>query len=348
MMETPDCVSITLDVPQYLEDKYRFLPGQHLIFKHVHAGEEIRRSYSICASPLDGQLRVASKRIEGGIFSTHLNGEITAGDELEVSTPQGQFTLDIAQNHQKVYLAIAAGSGITPVISQIKTILSVESKSRVVLLFGNRHKTSIIFKEELEALKNTYMERFSVYHIMSGEPGEVALFSGRIDANKIRLFVRKMLPAELIDEVLLCGPEEMILSGRSVLQELGIAAEHIHFELFYSAKGEERKAKRQQKEISGSPEIKSKVSVKLDGKTMVFHLGLHGDSILEAALKLGADLPYACKGGVCATCRCMLEDGQVEMDINYSLEPDELARGFVLACQSHPLTEEVTVNFDMK
>lgn len=345
--ETADCVSVTLDVPDHLRDEFVFTQGQHLIFKTTHDGEEIRRSYSICSCPLDNDLRVAVKKIDGGVFSTYINEHAKEGDEVEVMSPQGNFFTTLNSEHRKHYLAVAAGSGITPVISIIKTVLRSEPHSRVTLLFGNRNKSSIIFKEEIEALKNLYMDRFSLYHILSREKTDAKILSGRIDAAKITYFLNNLITPQRIDEVFLCGPEEMIFASRDSLVEAGVNVNQIHFELFYSATAEAKRIEREQDRTTDTSAL-SRVSLKLDGTTLEFDLSYQGDSVLDAALKNGADLPYSCKGGVCATCKCKLEEGEVMMDVNYALEPDELENGFILACQSHPISEKLVVNFDIK
>lgn len=347
--ETPECVTVTLDVPDELRTRFAFTHGQHLVFRSWHEGAEIRRSYSICSCPLDAELRVAVKQIEGGVFSSFINEKARPGDELDVMTPQGSFFTLLDPAQKKRYVAVAAGSGITPVISIIKTVLRVEPRSEVILLFGNRTKGSIIFKEEIEALKNQYMERLSVYHILSRERADADILSGRIDRPKLEDFLKQLIPAASIDEVFLCGPEEMIFSARDVFRTAGVPAEHIHFELFRSADAEAKKAARKQRQaLASTEEPASRVQLKLDASTLEFDLSFDGDSILDAALKHGADLPYSCKGGVCATCKCKLEQGEVTMDVNYSLEPEEIEKGFILACQSHPRSAQVVVNFDVK
>lgn len=347
--ETADCVSVAFEVPETLRKTFAFKQGQHLVFRSWHEGAEIRRSYSICSCPFDGELRVAVKQIAGGVFSSHINERARVGDEMEVMAPQGRFYTELEPHRKKRYVAVAAGSGITPIISIVKTVLRAEPQSEFVLFFGNRNKGSIIFKEEIEALKNLHMERLSVYHILSRERADSEILSGRIDRRKMDFFLDHLLKSESIDEVFLCGPEEMIFSARDAFQAAGVASKNIHYELFYSADAEARKMARHQQSTTPATEGPiSKIRLKLDASTLEFDLPYEGDSILDAALKNGADLPYSCKGGVCATCKCKLEEGDVVMDVNYSLEADELERGFILACQSHPSSAEVVVNFDIK
>lgn len=345
--ETPECVSVSFHVPEELKDTFRFKQGQYLTFKSKDGQEEIRRSYSICASPCEDELKVAVKKISDGVFSSYINDIAKEGDVLEVMPPQGNFFTELNENHQKTYVAFVAGSGITPVISIIKSVLKNEANSQFILIYGNRNKASIIFKEEIEALKNRFMQRLSVYHILSREMADADILSGRINANKAELFLKHIIPADKIDDVFLCGPEDMILGVRDTLVNAGLDAKKIHFELFYSAASDQKKKEHQQA-VNRADDQYSKVVVKLDASALNMDLAYHGQTILDAALQNGADLPYACKGGVCATCKCKLEKGEVEMDINYSLEQDELDAGFILSCQAHPRSAEVVVNFDIK
>lgn len=345
--ETNDCVSVSFDVPEDLKDLFQFKQGQYLTFKSKDGQEEIRRSYSICASPCENELKVAVKKISEGIFSSYINDLAKEGDVLEVMPPQGNFFTEINKDHQKTYVAFVAGSGITPVISIIKSVLKNEPNSQFILIYGNRNKGSIIFKEEVEALKNRYMQRLSVYHILSREMADADILSGRINAEKAELFLKHIIPTDKIDEVFLCGPEDMILGVRDTLVNAGLDSKKIHFELFYSAASAQKK-KEHQEAVNRPDDQYSKVVVKLDASALNMDLAYHGQTILDAALQNGADLPYACKGGVCATCKCKLEKGEVEMDINYSLEQDELDAGFILSCQAHPRSADVVVNFDIK
>lgn len=344
--ETSDSVSLILEVPEALRSLFAFKQGQYLTFKGTHEGEEIRRSYSICSSPLSGILQVAVKKIKGGVFSSYINEQLREGDTLEVMAPQGRFFTEMHQNNEKLYVAIAAGSGITPVLSIIATALQSEPKSRVILLYGNKNKNSIIFKETLEALKNSYMSRLSVYHILSREQSDAELLSGRIDKDKCAYFLRHIIHPKDISEVFLCGPEQMIKDGRAALSEAGVPKEQIHFELFFSA-GAVRGVRRQAT-VEEKTTAVSNITLKLDAVTVQFDLDYQGETILEAALKKGADLPFSCKGGMCATCRAKVEKGRVTMDTNYALEAEEVKAGFILACQSHPRSKEVVINFDIK
>ena len=344
--ETDDCISVQFEVPPHLTETFRFTQGQSLTLRKVLNGEELRRNYSICSSPLDGVLRVAIKKVEGGKFSTWANEELKAGDVLDVMPPTGKFYTPLNPAQKKNYIAFAAGSGITPILSIVKTTLLTEPHSTFTVVYGNRSKGSILFKEELEALKDKFLQRFRVYHVLSREQTDVPLNSGRIDAEKCRQLFSTVIDLKKSDEFFLCGPEEMIFSVRDFLQGNGIDREHIHFELFTVPGQKKSDIRHQTSEILSGPA--ADVTVKLDGIAFDFKLPFNGASVLDAALKQGADLPYACKGGVCCTCKAKLLEGEVVMDENWSLEPDEVAAGFILTCQSHPTTEKIVVDFDAK
>ncbi len=346
--ETADCVSVSLEVPSELEESFRFAPGQYLTFRRHFDGSEVRRSYSICSSPKDGELRVAIKKVEQGKFSTFAHGELKTGDILDVMPPMGNFTAKKTEAKHKEYLAFASGSGITPIMSIMKTVLEEEPNSSFTLVYGNRSKNSIIFREAIEALKNKYMLRLRVYHILSREYMEIPLFSGRINAEKCAEFCKTLIDITTIDEAFICGPEEMILSVRQQLIDLGMPSGHVHIELFTSPnqpKASHEKWASSHKNDNGPA---SKVSITLDGTTFDMEVPFNGESILDAALKAGADLPYACKGGVCCTCRALVTEGEVEMEVNYALDEHEVQKGYVLTCQSHPRTERVVIDFDAR
>ena len=344
--ETDECVSIEFEMPQELKEVFRFKQGQNLTIKKIFNGEELRRNYSICTSPFDDKLKVAVKKTEGGVFSTWANEQLKAGDVLEVLPPTGKFYTELQPTQKKNYVAFAAGSGITPILSIIKTTLITEPKSTFTLVYGNRTKNSIIFKEELEALKDKFIDRFRIYHILSREATEAEINNGRIDVDKLERLFSKLIDVKTSDEFFVCGPEEMIFCIKGYLEGRGIAPDKIHFELF-TVPGEKKSEVRGQKpEVNEGP--KAKVSVKLDGIMFDFDLAYESESILDAALKQGADLPYACKGGVCTTCKAKLIEGKVRMDVNWGLEPEEVEKGFILTCQSHPQTERVIVDFDAR
>lgn len=343
--ETADCVSIAFDIPVALQNAFAFKQGQYITIKTSIKGEEIRRSYSICSSPLDNELRVAVKKVPGGIFSTWANEELKAGMQLELMPPLGKFFTELNADNKKQYLAFASGSGITPILSIIKTTLLTEPLCHFTLVYGNRNRHSIIFKEALESLKNKFMGQFSLVYILSREKTDAPIHFGRIDHEKFQQLCNTILQPISIDEYFLCGPEEMIFGVKKALEERGVANKKIHFELFTTG----AKIKKATSQISSNKkEVKSHITVKQDGVTFEFDLGFEGESILDAALKHGADLPFACKGGVCCTCKSKLVEGEVDMDVNYGLEQEEIEHGFILTCQSHPRTENVLIDFDVK
>ena len=342
--EAPGCVSVAFDVPEEARGEYLFQAGQYLTLRTELNGEDIRRSYSICSSPGENELRVAIKQLPGGTFSTFANERLKEGTTLEVMTPMGNFHTPIHPDHCKNYVAFAVGSGITPVISLMKAILEGEPQSVFTLFYGNRTTESILFREALEGLKNRYLNRLGLFHILSREDQGSDLLSGRIDEAKCAtIFSRLINPAE-VDECFLCGPEAMIHSIREQLASLGVDRKRIHFELFTTGLSTER---RQKPVWQGEgPAIQSSVTIRLDGNTFRFGMPSHGETLLEAALKAGADLPFACKGGVCCTCKAKLLEGAADMEVNYALEPDELEAGYILACQAHPKTATLIIDFD--
>lgn len=343
--ETRDCCSIAFEIPEELKLAYDFTQGQYLTLKKDINNEDIRRSYSICTSPNDDELRVAVKQVHNGKFSTFANHQLKAGDTLDVMTPMGNFYTELDPNQEKHYVGFAAGSGITPIISIMKTVLETEPKSRFTLFYGNKNTGSIIFKEEIEALKNSYMERLVVHYFLSREMLDAPLMNGRIDREKCSAIFTRLLDVKDIDECFSCGPEPMIFAVRDSLLEQGFDEKKIHFELFTSPLGklgQERKRATREEDKGKVTEV----TIKLDGKAFQFDLPFDSDNLLDAALKQGADLPFACKGGVCCTCRAKLVEGQVDMEVNYALEQDEVEAGFILTCQAFPTTEKVVVDFD--
>lgn len=343
--ETKDCCSIAFEVPVILEKKYEFIQGQYLTLKADINGEEVRRSYSICSGPNEEELRVAIKQVPNGKFSTYANQYLKKGDQLEVMTPTGKFYTELNPENEKHYVGVAAGSGITPILSILKAVLEKEPKSCFTLLYGNKNTSSIIFKEQIEALKNMYMSRFTIHYFLSREMLDAPLMNGRIDREKCSKIFTKLLDVKDIDECFSCGPESMIFAVRDSLLEQGFDEQKIHFELFTSPLGKlGQERKRETKE-----EDKGKVTdvtIKLDGKAFQFDLPFDSDNLLDAALKQGADLPFACKGGVCCTCRAKLVEGSADMEINFALEKDEVEAGFILTCQAFPTSERVVVDFD--
>jgi ring-1,2-phenylacetyl-CoA epoxidase subunit PaaE len=349
--ETPDCVSLAFYVPDELKEAFSFSQGQNVTLRATINGEDIRRSYSICMAPYEKELRVAVKKAEFGIFSRYVNESLQAGDELDILPPTGKFFTPLDPNHKKNYVAFAAGSGITPIISIIKTTLQTEPHSNFTLIYGNQNLSSVIFLEELEGLKNLYPDRFALTYIFSREKTDIPIFSGRITKEKLE-GLSKLVNYNNTDEFFICGPEAMIFCVKDYLLQYNIDPKKIHFELFTTPDTKKKEQDNfQSKMPSGAKQgtvAKSHITVKLDGRSYDFELDRDGDTILNAALKLGTDLPFACKGGVCSTCRAKLVEGKVEMDANWALEPEEVENGYILTCQSHPVTERLVVDFDVK
>lgn len=344
--ETNDCVSVAFEIPATLQNEFVFEQGQNITIKKEIDGEEIRRSYSICSAPFENELRVAVKKVDGGKFSSYANTALKAGDILEILPPTGKFNTRLDAGNAKKYLAFAAGSGITPIISIIKTTLQTEPGSHFTLVFGNRGRHSIIFFEELEAIKNKYLNRFNLINILSREKTDAPINSGRVDTDKLTE-LGKLVDYKNTDEFFICGPEAMIFCVKEFLEKSGIEQKKIHFELF-TTPGQTESSSANRSMASNYNGTVSKINVNLDGRSFDFELGFNGESILDAALKQGADLPFACKGGVCCTCKAKLLEGEVEMDVNWGLEQEEVEQGFILTCQSHPVTERVVVDFDIK
>ena len=338
--ETEDTVSISFEIPTEFKKDYTYFSGQYLTLKATVNGEEIRRSYSLCSAPHEEEWRVAIKQIEEGKFSTFANNELKIGDSLEVMTPTGNINLESNAANKKSYVLIAAGSGVTPIISIAKTILEKEPNSDVTLFYGNKGFGSIIFREEVEALKNKHMNNLRVVHILSRESLGNAIQKGRIDDEKIEKLYEAFLKNTEIDEVFVCGPEAMIHSVRDKFKGYIKDPKNIHFELFTTSEVVAPKR------ASNEPKIASNVTVIMDGDSLELAMDSDGESILDAAYKAGGDLPFACKGGVCCTCKAKILEGTARMDINYALEPDEVAAGYILTCQAHPTSEKLVVSFD--
>ena len=342
--ETRDTIAVTFAVPAELRDSFQFQQGQHLTLRAQIADEDVRRSYSICSAVQEGTLRVAIKRTQGGLFSSWANDTLKAGVTLDVMPPMGHFNVPLDAANRKHYLAFAAGSGITPILSIIKTTLAAEPHSRFTLFYGNRASSSVIFKDELSDLKDTYMERLKLAYVMSREQQDIELFNGRITKDKAALFLKHWVRAEDIDVAFICGPEDMMLGVSEALQEAGMPKSNIKIELFAASIPRHQHKPRAVDPTAGRHE--TEVTVIMDGNAATFTMDQDKESLLDAGLKAGIDMRYSCKGGVCSTCRCKLIEGKVDMDVNYALEDYEIARGYVLSCQSFPTTDKVVIDFD--
>ncbi|MCC7504564.1 MAG: phenylacetate-CoA oxygenase/reductase subunit PaaK [Saprospiraceae bacterium] len=340
--ETADTVSVAFEVPEHLRDTFRYVQGQHLVLRTTLNGEEVRRTYSICTGVHDNDLRIAVKKVPEGVFSTWANEQLRPGDALEAMPPQGHFFVELQPEKQGLYVAFAAGSGITPVMSILKTTLEQEPLSRFVLFYGNKGFDQIIFREQLEELKNRYPDRLAVHHVLSRESLGSPLFQGRLDADKCRQYGRLLFAPEEVDAFFLCGPEDMTFAVKSALEALGVGTKKIHFELFTTAGLKKKTAVATDR----SDAFDAEVTVIQDGAEFNFRLPSDGSTLLDAAMRAGADLPFSCKGGVCSTCKARVLEGEVEMELNYGLEADEVEAGYVLTCQSHPKTRRVVVSFD--
>jgi ring-1,2-phenylacetyl-CoA epoxidase subunit PaaE len=333
---TADSTLVTFAVPEGLRDEFGFEPGQHVTVRTDLGGEGVRRNYSICAPATRAQLRIAVKHIPGGAFSTFVASELKAGDVLDLMTPTGRFGTPLNPLHQKHYVGLVAGSGITPVLSIVATVLHIETESRFTLIYGNHSKESTMFRAELDRLESRYADRLEILHVLSNEPLHTPELRGRIDADKLDRWLTTSLAPRTVDEWFLCGPIGMTATAREMLMERGVDQEQIHLELFTAYDG------------SRGPQrdyVAATVTFTLCGQEATFDLA-PGDSILEGALQVRGDTPYACMGGACGTCRAKLVDGTAEMDQNFALGQDDLDAGYILTCQSHPTSPYVAVNYD--
>ncbi len=338
--ETSDAVSLRFEVPAALAAEYAFVQGQHLTLRTALDGEDIRRSYSICAGLDDGELRVAIKRVAGGRFSTWAQARIAAGDVIDVMTPHGGFHTTLDATQRKHYAAFAAGSGITPILSLAKTALAREPYSRFTLVYGNRRLQDAMFHEALQDLKDRHLGRFALYQLFSRESQDVALFNGRLDPAKVRAFMDTLIPADTIDDAFVCGPGAMIDDVESALTLAGIHADHVHVERFGIPDAAPVVP------VDPGDVAAARVVIVLDGVRREIAYREGDGAILDAALRAGLNLPFSCKGGMCCTCRAKVLEGRVRMERNYSLEAKDVAAGYVLACQAHPLTDALVVSYD--
>jgi ring-1,2-phenylacetyl-CoA epoxidase subunit PaaE len=338
--ETSDAISLGFAVPDRLREAYRYTPGQYLTLRATIDGEDVRRSYSICTGLDDGELRVVIKLVAGGAFSTWANEQLRPGDNLAVMTPDGRFGVPIAPGSTRTLVAFAAGSGITPIMSILKTVLRQEA-GRCFLFYGNRSTDSIIFREQLEDLKDRHMARFSVFHVLSREQQDVAVLNGHLDAEKLQYLMRTMVPIEQMDQAFVCGPQPMIEGLEKALADLGMARGRIHVERFTPGIG----GRPRPVVVAANANPKAIATVISEGVRADIPVA-EGEAIIDAAIRAGRSLPYSCKGGMCCTCRARLLEGRVEMTVNYSLEKWETDAGYILTCQSHPITERVVIDYD--
>ncbi len=341
--ETRDAVAITFAVPEALSEEFRYVAGQHLTLRTELGGADVRRSYSICTAPGEGRLTIAVKRAPGGVFSTFANEVLKAGDALDVMPPLGHFGVPTDAAAARHYLGVAAGSGITPLLSIVTQTLAGEPNSRFTLVYANRASGSVMFREALAALKDLHLSRFNIVHVLSREEQDIELLHGRIDRAKADALLSQWLPLADIDLAFVCGPEEMMGAVSDALKSRGFPESKIRIERFAASIPKHTHV------VQRPPEpghAECEVTVVIDGATRTFTLDKTKENILEAGLRNGVELPYSCKGGVCSTCRCRISEGEVDMDNNFALEDYEIARGFILACQSYPVTDRVTVNFD--
>lgn len=343
--ETRDSVSLTFALPENLQDEFKFTQGQYLTLRTEIEGEVIRRSYSLCTSANGGALRVAVKKVPGGRFSTFANEKLKVGQKLDVMPPQGKFFIPLDPNRKGSYLAVAAGSGITPILSIIQTTLETEPDSEFTLFYGNRATGSTLFREELEDLKNRYMERFNLVFVFTREQQEIELYNGRIDSDKCDALYDQWIQVTSLEAAFICGLQSMTETVRESLERHGLDSKKIHYELFTPAGGAPQ-ARKDRTDIQADPTAVCKVTVIADGRALEFDLIRNTQSILDAGNEQGADLPYSCKAGVCSTCRAKVIEGEVEMDTNHALEDYEIEAGFVLSCQCYPISDKVVLDYD--
>ncbi|SFC29733.1 ring-1,2-phenylacetyl-CoA epoxidase subunit PaaE [Marinospirillum celere] len=343
--ETRDAVSLAFDLPESLKEDFKFIQGQYLTLRTEIDGEDVRRNYSICTGVSDGELRVAVKKVPGGRFSTFANEQLKAGQTLDVMPPQGNFYTQLNPEREASYLAVAAGSGITPILSIIKTTLETEPKSSFTLFYGNRATGAALFREELEDLKNRYIDRFNLVFVFTREQQDIELYNGRIDSDKCDALFDHWLKASDLEAAFICGPQAMTETVSSSLERHGLDKARIHYELFTPAGGAPV-ARKDRADIQVDPSAISKVTVIADGRALEFDLTRDTQSILDAGNEQGADLPYSCKAGVCSTCRAKVVEGEVEMDANHALEDYEIEAGYVLSCQCYPISDKVVLDYD--
>ena len=346
--ETRDAVVVTFEVPEQSDEQralFQFTAGQHLTLRAMLGGEEVRRSYSICSAPHEGTLRIAIKRVQDGLFSTWANHELRPGHVVESMPPSGSFAVAMDPAASRHHVAFAAGSGITPILSILKTVLLEEPQSRFTLVYGNRASSSVLFKEELANLKDRFLDRVNLVFILSREQQEIELFNGRIDGVKTEQLLRYWIDPEAIDVAYLCGPQSMTEEVAAMLETHGVPKSNIRKELFGTSGG---LAPRRAAVTAAAGEQECRLTVLQDGRERILTIPRNKLNVLDAALAQGVELPYACKAGVCSTCRCKKIAGEVDMDVNFALEDYEVARGFILTCQSYALSAELVLDFDQE
>jgi len=337
-----DAVVLTL-APK--DGDFEFIQGQYLTFRRDFEGEELRRSYSICAGKDEGVLQVGIKRVDGGAFSTWANENVKVGDQMEALQPMGNFHTPISETDGKSYLGFAGGSGITPVLSILKTVLTREPNSEFTLVYANRGVSSIMFREELEDLKNLYLGRLTIIHILETDSQDIDLFTGRIDEEKCALLFKHWIDINSVDTTYICGPEPMMQAIAKSLKGHGLNDNQIKFELFASGQPGRAKRKAQSVDAAGHTGT-TKTTVVMDGSTRSFTMPKDGVTLLEAAIQNDIDAPFSCRAGVCSTCRAKLLEGEVEMVANHALEDYEVEQGYILTCQCYPLTDKIVVDYD--
>lgn len=338
---TDDSAEISLQIPSEISDLFKFYAGQYLTFKVHLNGEEIRRSYSLCSAPFESAYRVGIKRVDQGVFSNFALDQLKVGVPIEVMPPAGNFKYQPNPEVKKNVVLFAAGSGITPILSIAKTILHDEPNSSVTLFFGNKGFSKVMFAEELEQLKNNYLTRFRLYHVFSQESQGIPIQKGRINQERLIALYQAFLTHETIDDVYVCGPEEMIYSVKSFFEEKGLPSNQIHFELFHSGNSTKTNASEEKRKISTCD-----VELIIDDDLISFQMDESDKNLLVAAQRAGADVPFACKGGVCCTCKAKILEGEAEMLVNYALEPEEVETGYVLTCQAIPTSNRIIISFD--
>ena len=347
--ETKEAVRIGFAIPEPLRERFRYVSGQYLTLQMKIDGEDVNRSYSICSGIDDPEMQIAIKRVEGGSFSNFACESFKVGDVVAVMAPQGTFSAALDPDNAKRYLFIAVGSGITPVICNIRSILQDEPGSQVTLIYGNQRSHTIMFREALSFLKNRFMKRLHWVNILSREDQGCDLLNGRLDGAKADHLNQRLLDLGSFDEYFICGPESLVSELSLVLRGLDVSTDNIHYELFASSAEDAQRviAKHHARAESFAGRV-SDVQIILDGRSVAFTLAADGGNLLDSAIKQGLDLPFSCKGGVCSTCRAKLVEGQVDMDITHGLEANQIENGYILVCQAHPISEKVVLDFDQK